>query len=58
MNRLTPLINRRTRTAASFPVAAAHAPVQYDEAAGWLEDAKLFAMGWVSGLVIFGTLIA
>jgi hypothetical protein len=28
------------------------------EAAGWLEDAKLFAGGWVAGLIIFGTLIA
>lgn len=58
MNRMTPLITRRPRTFAQFPAAAARAPVPLEEAAGWLEDARLFAAGWISGLVVFGTLFA
>ena len=59
MNRLTPLVSRRTRRRAAFPAAAAiAAPDVQLEAARWLEDAKLFAGGWVAGLIIFGTLIA
>jgi len=60
MNRLSPLVSRRSRPRASFPTAAAAmaAPRVEMEAAGWLEDAKLFAGGWVAGLIIFGTLIA
>jgi hypothetical protein len=27
-----------------------------EQAAGWLDDAKLFAAGWVAGLIFFGTL--
>lgn len=59
MNRLTPLVSRRTRHAGTFRVAttAAAAPAEL-EAARWLEDAKLFAGGWVAGLILFGTLIA
>lgn len=58
MNRLAPLVSRRSRPRASFPAraAAAPAPMDLDTAAGWLDDAKLFASGWVAGLVIFGTL--
>lgn len=60
MNRMTPLISRRPRRRASFPapvgMVITHADLE--TAAGWLEDAKLFAAGWVAGLVIFGTLIA
>jgi hypothetical protein len=26
-----------------------------EEVAGWLEDAKLFAIGWLGGLIFFGT---
>ncbi len=58
MNRLAPLVTRRTRTAACFPIAAARAPVRLDEAARWIEDAKLFAGGWIAGLIVFGTLFA
>jgi hypothetical protein len=28
------------------------------EPAAWLQDLKLFAIGWVGGLVFFGTLIS
>ena len=59
MNRLTPLVRRRVRNPGSFAVAAgARPPVELEQAARWLDDAKLFATGWVAGLVIFGTLIA
>jgi hypothetical protein len=59
MNRLTPLVSRRNRQRAAFPAAAAMPVPQGElEAAGWLEDAKLFAGGWVAGLIVFGTLIA
>jgi hypothetical protein len=58
MNRLSPLITRRTG-----PWAAA---LPFDEGgafegaapAAWLEDLKLFALGWVGGLVFFGTLLS
>lgn len=58
MNRLAPLIRRRRRTEAAFMFPPGMAALDLDEAAGWLEDAKLFAAGWVAGLVFFGTLIA
>jgi hypothetical protein len=59
MNRLTPLVSRRSRRRAAFPAAVATAaPTIEQEAARWLEDAKLFAGGWVAGLILFGTLIA
>ena len=59
MNRLTPLVSRRHRPRATFPAGRAVASPRLEmEAAGWLEDAKLFAGGWVAGLIIFGTLIA
>lgn len=32
--------------------------VELEHAARWVEDAKLFAGGWVAGLVLFGTLFA
>ena len=57
MNRLSPLIVRRVG-----PVAAA---VRYDppppfeglDASRWLDDLKLFATGWLGGLVFFGTFL-
>lgn len=59
MNRLSPLISRRSRPRASFAIAVADpAPLAVEEAARWIEDARLFALGWVSGLVVFGTLFA
>jgi hypothetical protein len=59
MNRLTPLVSRRHRPRTTFISAPAiAAPAVELQAARWLEDAKLFASGWVAGLIIFGTLIA
>lgn len=59
MTRLVPLVKRRTRTRASFSrTLAVSRPIELEQAAGWLEDAKLFAGGWVAGLVVFGTFLA
>lgn len=56
MNRMVPLVRRRVRNPGSFPVALSLPSPAIDQAASWLADAKLFAAGWVGGLVIFGTL--
>jgi hypothetical protein len=58
MNRLAPLITRRTGPwAAALPFDAPDA-LAGAEPAAWLQDLKLFAIGWVGGLVFFGTLIS
>ena len=59
MNRLSPLIVRR---AGPMAVAMAIPMTQTRvftgaEPAAWLEDLKLFATGWVGGLIFFGTLL-
>ena len=57
MNRLSPLIVRRAGVrAAAIPSPAAQ-PFAGAEPAQWLEDLKLFATGWVGGLIFFGTLL-
>ena len=57
MNRLSPLITRRTGPwAATLPLADSE-PFAGAEPAAWLQDLKLFAIGWIGGLVFFGTLI-
>jgi len=57
MNHLSPLIVRRTGPwAAALPLEEADAFAGATPAA-WLEDLKLFALGWIGGLVFFGTLI-
>jgi hypothetical protein len=58
MNRLTPLITRRGRSEAAFNFPPAGPHEVLEQASVWLEDAKLFAFGWVAGLVVFGTLFA
>jgi hypothetical protein len=58
MNRLSPLITRRTGPGASALPMEEHLPFQGAEPAAWLQDLKLFAIGWVGGLVFFGTLIS
>ena len=57
VNRLSPLIVRRTGPRAAALPAAAAEPFAGTDAAAWLDDLKLFATGWVGGLVFFGTLI-
>ena len=57
MNRLSPLIVRRVGPrAAALPLPAPQ-PFAGAEPARWLEDLKLFATGWIGGLVFFGTLL-
>jgi hypothetical protein len=58
MNRLSPLITRRTgSSAAALPLEEPDAFAGAKPAV-WLQDLKLFAIGWVGGLVFFGTLIS
>jgi hypothetical protein len=58
MNRLSPLITRTTGPwAAALPLDEAD-PFERAEPAAWLQDLKLFAIGWIGGLVFFGTLIS
>ena len=58
MNRMSPLITRRTGPwAAALPLDASD-PFAGAEPAAWLQDLKLFAIGWLGGLVFFGTLIS
>jgi hypothetical protein len=56
MNRLSPLISRRT---GPFASSDDFVPTLTDPVArpSWLDDMKLFAVGWLGGLVFFGTFI-
>lgn len=59
MNRLSPLIVRRV---GPFAPALALPPftTEQERSTGveWSEDLRLFATGWLGGLVFFGTLLA
>ena len=58
MNRLSPLIVRRVGPrAATAPLPQPH-PFAGGDAARWLQDLKLFATGWIGGLIFFGTLLS
>ena len=57
MNRLAPLIVRRP------PAATLARPIAWDrdtleQASDILDDLRLFATGWLGGLVFFGTFLA
>ncbi|HKT14127.1 MAG TPA: hypothetical protein VJR87_01850 [Allosphingosinicella sp.] len=57
MNRLSPLIVRRAGPLA--PVFALGEILEdRDRLPGWVEDVKLFALGWLGGLVFFGTFLS
>jgi hypothetical protein len=60
MNRLSPLIVRRVGrfgpTAMAMPMPEPM-PFAGAEHAQWLDDLRLFATGWVGGLIFFGTLL-
>lgn len=57
-SRLSPLITRRVGPLAAV-LPRPDAPwVEPEQAAQWLEDLRLFATGWVGGLVVFGTFFA
>jgi len=58
MSRLSPLIARRVGPLArALPIEEA-APFAGVEASVWIEDLRLFATGWIGGLVFFGTLLS
>jgi hypothetical protein len=57
MNRLAPLIVRRTGPWAVALPLDPPAPLAVPGPAARLEDLKLFAIGWIGGLIFFGTLI-
>lgn len=56
MNRLSPLIVRTVGPHA--PAGRLDAPRERRDAQARYEDLKLFATGWVGGLVFFGTMLA
>ena len=58
MSRLSPLIVRRVGPrAVAIPIEIA-LPFASAEPASWLEDLRLFATGWIGGLIFFGTLLS
>lgn len=56
MNRLSPLIVRAP--ANRHPMRAWSAEAAPEADPKWLQDLKLFATGWIGGLIFFGTLLA
>jgi hypothetical protein len=58
MNRLSPLIVRRTgRFAPALAWPESRLP-SAEQAAAWIEDLKLFTTFWLGGLVFFGAFFA
>ncbi len=57
MNRLSPLITRSIGRHAPPAVVALPAPEPL-VAPVWLDDLRLFATGWVGGLIFFGVLLS
>ena len=57
MNRLSPLIVRRSGPRAGALPLPRPEPFAGARPAEWLEDLKLFATGWIGGLIFFGTLL-
>ena len=59
MNRLSPLIVRRVGRFAPAPAWEPAEPLFTEErGAKHLEDVKQFAVGWLGGLVFFGTFLS
>ena len=59
MSRLSPLIVRRVGVrAAAIPIDPPEPFFGAAEPAKWLEDLKLFATGWIGGLIFFGTYLS
>jgi hypothetical protein len=56
VNRLSPLIVRRAGPQAAMLTFYPQRPFDGAEPGKWMDDLKLFATGWVGGLVFFGTL--
>ncbi len=60
MNRLSPLIVRRVGRMAVAAATPEHQrwDVRQEQENSLIDDAKLFATGWVGGLIFFGTLFS
>ncbi len=58
MNRLSPLIARRVGPMAAAGSFDRPEPSESVDAGRWLDDLRQFAVGWLGGLVFFGTFIA
>jgi len=57
MNRMSPLITRSVGRHAP-PAVAVVAHNSRSPMPAWIDDLRLFATGWVGGLVFFGTLLS
>lgn len=57
MSRLTPLIVRRAGPLTAAAPGDEAEPFAGIDAAGWLEDIRMFATAWIGGLIFFGTLL-
>ena len=55
MNRLSPLIVRRTGPWAAALSYEPDMPFAGTDAGEWLDNLRLFATGWIGGLIFFGT---
>ena len=58
MSRLSPLIVRRVGPRALAVPLEQEEPFAGTDAARWLDDLRLFATGWIGGLIFFGTLLS
>jgi hypothetical protein len=58
MSRLSPLIVRRVGPMAAAVELDEPEPFAGTDAGAWLDDLRLFATGWLGGLVFFGTLLS
>lgn len=58
MNRLSPLIVRRTGRAAAARIALPTPPLTPEQTSELNENLKRFASGWLGGLIFFGTYLA
>ena len=56
MNRMSPLI--RTRSMAYVPLPAPVPARQASEPSALMQDVREFLVGWLGGLVFFGTFLA
>ena len=57
MNRMSPLIVRRVGPMAAAVARPAPQNFGGQAPAQWADDLRLFATGWVGGLIFFGTLL-
>ena len=58
MSRLSPTIVRRLDPPSLAGPLEQRRPLDGARSGAWLEDLKLFATGWIGGLIFFGTLLS